>query len=77
MQQALHGRRGRARSTDVRSRWQEWVIAFAVVAIAVTGVFALWGQDLKQLVGKGKPTPVKAKEKEPVLPPSGPAAGPF
>jgi hypothetical protein len=56
----------------VRQRWPEWVIAFALVAVFVTGVLALWGPDIVRLVGGDRP----AKEPTPPVP-AGPSAGPF
>jgi hypothetical protein len=59
----------------MRPRWHDWVIVLGIVAIAATGVVAIWGDDLRRLwrgEGKGE------QAAEPVAaPPPGPAAGPF
>ena len=59
----------------MRPRWHDWVIVLGIVAIAATGVVAIWGDDLRRLwQGEGK----GEQAAEPVAaPPPGPAAGPF
>jgi hypothetical protein len=34
----------------VRTRWQDWVIALALFALGVTGIWAIWGPALSELL---------------------------
>jgi hypothetical protein len=61
----------------VRPRWQEWVIIGALVAIGLTGVAAIWGDDLVALwtdvsrAGEDV-APEPPAEPQPIAPPAGP-----
>ncbi|MBI4509419.1 MAG: hypothetical protein HY698_07260 [Deltaproteobacteria bacterium] len=33
----------------MRPRWHEWVISLSIVALAVGGIFAIWGEDIQRL----------------------------
>jgi hypothetical protein len=61
----------------VRPRWQEWVITLAIVALFATGVWTLWGKDIRALFrpDEARPQPVAAPA-GPATPPPGPAKGP-
>jgi cytochrome b subunit of formate dehydrogenase len=50
----------------VRPRWQDWVIALALVALGVTGIWTIWGGDLVRLVH-----PAEAHEPPVATPASG------
>jgi hypothetical protein len=61
----------------VRPRWQEWVITLAIVALAATGVWTLWGKDLRALFRPEEARPQPAAAPSGPAPPAGPAQGPF
>ena len=42
-----------------RSRWPDVVFVVGVLALAATGVFALWGGDLFHKADAGQDTPVE------------------
>jgi hypothetical protein len=60
----------------VRERWREWVIVLSIVLIAVTGVWTIWGADIRQL-WRVEERPVRAVPPTQPIPPAGNAAGPF
>jgi hypothetical protein len=72
-------------NTVVRPRWQEWVIAGAIVALFGAGVAAIWGKDIKKLIHPADDNPAPAPNGAPassaaaprIAPPAGPAQGPF
>lgn len=60
----------------MRPRWHDWVIALSILAIAVTGVAAIWGDELGRLFGDEKKVEHKVEGTTvPTAP--GSAAGPF
>jgi hypothetical protein len=67
----------------VRPRWHDWLIVLSIVALAVTGVATIWGNEIKHLFSSGPAAPEEAGGKaadqaEPeAIPPAGPAKGPF
>jgi hypothetical protein len=62
----------------MRRRWHDWVIALGIVALAVTGVWTIWGADLARLFrGSAAPAETVADTPPPVTPPPGQAQGPF
>jgi hypothetical protein len=69
-----HGRCGRREA--VRPRWHDWVITLAILALAATGIWTLWGKDIVALF---RPEEVRAEEPAtaPPAPPAGNAQGPF
>jgi hypothetical protein len=40
-----------------RPRWHDALIALAIVAIAASGVWALWGTEIERALGRGAPPP--------------------
>ena len=60
----------------MRGRWQDWVIALALIAIAVFGVYAIWGEDLLPML-RSPERVQRPAEPPPPAPPPGTAAGPF
>jgi hypothetical protein len=60
----------------VRPRWQDWVITVAILALAATGIWTLWGKDI---VGLFRPEEVRVEEPaaRAPTPPAGNAQGPF
>lgn len=64
----------------MRRRWHEWVIVLSIVAIGLTGVITLWGEDLRRLFGDEKRKAEKVRIDGAAVPPPpapGAAAGPF
>jgi hypothetical protein len=63
----------------MRSRWQEWVIVVAIVALGGVGVAAIWGKDIKHLFRpeSDEPKPQERPEAPAVPPPPGPVQGPI
>jgi hypothetical protein len=73
----------------VRPRWQEWVIALALIALGVTGIWTIWGNDLADLLhperaertdgvagsAPGQGAAPSGSRSPPT--PAGPAQGPF
>lgn len=60
----------------MRRRWQEWVIVVAIAALGVTGVMAIWG-DQVQRVFKGEKKAASRPADGVAVPTPGNAAGPF
>jgi hypothetical protein len=62
----------------VRPRWQEWVIGVGIVALFVTGVLAIWGDEIRNLWRGEEDRRPQPQETQPVVvPPGGNAQGPF
>jgi hypothetical protein len=61
----------------MRARWHDWIIVLSIIALTVTGVTALWGEDVLGLFaprgvqGEARPTSPS------IAPPAGPAVGPL
>jgi hypothetical protein len=43
-------------------RWHDWVIVLGVLALTVTGVWTLWGQDLRRLFRPDEPAETVAPD---------------
>lgn len=60
----------------MRPRWHDWVITLAILALFGTGIWTLWGKDLRALFRAEE-----ARSEEPArpiaTPPAGNAQGPF
>jgi len=55
----------------VRPRWQEWVITLAIIALAATGIWTLWGKDIRSLFrAEEARTDEPAAAKAPATPPA-------
>ncbi len=61
----------------MRPRWQEWVITLAIVALAATGIWTLWGRDLRGLFRPDEARSEEAATPRPATPAAGNAQGPF
>jgi hypothetical protein len=59
----------------MRPRWHDRVIVLAIVALAVAGVWTLWGDELVRLF-RDEP-PAEAAAPSEVTPPPGQAAAPY
>jgi hypothetical protein len=61
----------------VRQRWHDWVIAIALVGLGVTGVMAIWGNEIRDLIRGEKKHAQQQSSDEPAPQAPGNAAGPF
>ncbi len=60
----------------MRPRWHDWVIRLAIVALAATGIWTLWGKDLRALF-RSEETKAEEAARPTATPPAGNAQGPF
>lgn len=57
-------------------RWHDWVIVLGVLALTVTGVWTLWGQDLRRLFKPDEPAAETAPAPAEAATPAPPRAAP-
>ncbi len=63
---------GTCYNNPVRRRWHDWVIVLSILALAVTGVVSIWGDDLLRLWSDdaaGERAPHPAPQGEPLTAP--------